>query len=76
MKELVRVISKKRDESDSPGGHSAQIPDSESKAVAIASSEMLKLARCPLSLAATLCSFTFYVAHPIRSIREQAGYNE
>jgi hypothetical protein len=34
---------------------------------------MLKLARCPLSLAATLGSFTFYVAHPIRSIRELAG---
>ncbi len=28
----------------------------------------LKLVRCPRSLAAYPCSFTFYVAHPIHSI--------
>jgi hypothetical protein len=30
---------------------------------------VLKLVRCQRSLAATLCSFTFYVAHPVPSIQ-------
>jgi hypothetical protein len=42
MRELLRVISKKRDESDSPGGHSTQIQTPKGKAAAMASSEILR----------------------------------